>query len=141
MIWLLRAVVSLLSLQFLLGIWVTLFGSFPQTDSVETAVSYSGDPVLSAHYVLALVLLVLAVLLAAFAFARASSVRLSVSVFWAISSGVEFILSGFSNNTDSFSMAVAFIVAMAFYGLAQVAVLPSPPSESQHRDGSPVASP
>ena len=142
--WLLRVIVGLLSLQFLLGIWVALFGSFPSTNNVQTAVMYGGDPVLSGHYALAVVLLVLAVVVVLAAFRNGVPARLRwltlgglVSVLWAWISGVEFILSGFSNNSDSFSMAVAFIVAMTFYGLAQAAVLPRAPTSPRGDEGAP----
>jgi len=138
----LRILVSLLGVQFLLGIWVNLFGTFPSTDSVGTALMYGGDPVLSAHYVVALVVFLLALTL----LARTIRVRQPshlrwlilagfLSVVWASVSGVEFILSGFSNAGASFSMASAFIVAVSFYGVAQVAVMgmeqSSPPAGGQ----------
>jgi glucan phosphoethanolaminetransferase (alkaline phosphatase superfamily) len=143
--WLLRAIVLLLSLQFLFGIWVNLFGTFPATNDVQTAVRYGGDPVLTGHYVLAVVLLVLAIVLVYRTFrpgVRASLRWLSLggllSVLWAAVAGVEFILSGFSNNDDSFSMAFAFIVAMTFYGLAQAALLPRTPKAGRSDEGVPV---
>jgi len=143
--WLLRAIVILVSLQFLLGIWVNLFGTFPSTNNVQTAVMYGGDPVLSLHYVLAIILVVLAAVVTYRAFRPGvpMSVRWLVlggllSVFWAVAAGVELILSGFSNNGDSFSMAFAFIVAMTFYGLAQAALLPRAPA-SPRSDGVPSA--
>ena len=134
--WLLRAIVVLLSLQFVLGIWVNLFGSFPSTDSVSTAVMYGGDPVLTGHYLLAVVLLLLAVVVVYASIRPEIPRRLRwytlgglLSIVWAWAAGVEFILSGFSSNEASFSMALAFIVAMTFYGLAQAAVLPRAPVE------------
>jgi len=132
--WLLRAIVVLLSLQFVLGIWVNLFGSFPSTDSVSAAVMYGGDPVLTGHYLLAVVLLLLAVVVVYVSIRPGVPARLRwyalgglLSIVWAWAAGLEFILSGFSNGGDSFSMALAFIVAMTFYGLAQAAMLPRAP--------------
>ena len=138
----LRILVSLLGAQFLLGIWVNLFGTFPSTDSVGTALMYGGDPVLSAHYVVAVAILVLALFLVV----RTIRVRTPpsvrwlmlagfLSVVWACVSGAEFIVSGFTNNGASFSMAVAFIVAVSFYGVAQVAVI------GMDRDSPPVGGP
>jgi hypothetical protein len=132
---LLRAVVILLSLQFVLGIWVNLFGTFPPTDNLGTALSYPGDPVLTSHYALAVVLVILGIVVVVVAFRPGvrTSLRWIVilgllSIVWASASGVEFVLSGFSNNADSFSMAVAFIVTTGFYGVAQALVLPGGPS-------------
>jgi hypothetical protein len=126
----LRVLVSLLGVQFLLGIWVNLFGTFPSTDSVGTALMYGGDPVLSAHYVLAVVILLLALVLVVHTIRLRTPRHLRwlilagfLSVVWASLAGVEFILSGFSNAVASFSMAFAFIVAVSLYGVAQVAVL------------------
>ena len=140
--WWLRVIVGLLSLQFLLGIWVSLFGSFPSTNDVQSAVMYGGDPVLTGHYALAVVLLVLAVVVVLATFRSGVTARLRwltlgglVSVIWAWISGVDFILSGFANNSDSFSMAVALIVAMTFYGLAQAAVLPRAPASARGDEG------
>ncbi len=132
MVVLLRLTVGLLALQFLLGIWVALFGKFPDTHDLMTALAYSGDPVLTAHYALAFVLLLLAILLAYVSFAKGEPKRLRVltlagllSVLVALEAGVQFVLSGFANNDWSFVMAVGFIASMAFYGLAQaVAIAP-----------------
>lgn len=146
--WLLRIVVILLAAQFVLGIWVNLFGSFPSTKSVGTALMYGGDPVLTGHYLLGVLLFVLAVVLAASSFGPGTAPRVRwlvvaglLSVVWAATSGVEFILSGFSNAGASFSMALAFIVAMTFYGLAQAEVLKGEPTASRKSEDVPVASP
>ena len=99
---LLRLIVVLLSAQFVLGIWVNLFGSFPATNNVATAVEYGGDPVLTVHYGLAVVVVLLAIVLVAEAFRTDSRRSLRwmtaggfLSVVWASASGVQFILSGF----------------------------------------------
>ena len=142
--WLLRVLVLLISIQFLLGIWVNLYGSFPSTSDVRTAVTYGGDPVLTSHYVLAVILLVLAVVLLYRAFRpgipgglRWLALGGLLSIVWGAFAGLEFILSGFSNSDDSFSMAFAFIVAMTFYGLAQAAMLPRAPAPPRGGEGAP----
>jgi len=131
---LLRLIVLLLSAQFVLGIWVNLYGRFPRTDDVVTAVQYGGDPVLTAHYALAVAAVVLAAVIVAVAFRSDSRRSLRwmtvgglLSVLWASAAGLQFVLSGFSNGDASFSMALAFIVAMIFYGVAQARVLPGHP--------------
>jgi hypothetical protein len=132
---LLRLTVSLLALQFLLGIWVNLFGTFPATNSVLTAISYTGDPVLTAHYATAFILLLLAIILTVVSFRTGEPRRIGwlavgglLFILLAYESGIEFILSGFSNNTASFSMAVGFIGATAVYGVAQAVALTRAPA-------------
>lgn len=126
----LRAIVLLLTAQFLLGIWVNLFGTFPRTTSVLSAITYGGDPVLTAHYGLAVVLLLLAIGITVVSFRGTEPPTLRwfalgglLSIAWAYESGIQFILSGFADNLSSFSMALGFILAMTFYGLAQALVL------------------
>ena len=142
MVHLLRWVVVLVAVQFLLGIWVNLFGSFPSTSDVVTALSFTGDPVLTAHYVLAVVLLLLSIVivLVAFRSREAPAIRWCavggfLSILWAYESGIQFILSGFSNNVDSFLMAVGFIASTVFYGVAQVAALVGGPRSTDGTAG------
>jgi len=137
---LLRLIVVLLSAQFVLGIWVNLFGRFPTTDSVANAVEYGGDPVLTAHYAVAVLVVILAAILVALAFrtdTRGSLRWMTIgglfSVLWATAAGLQFILSGFSSSDASFNMALAFIVAMTFYGVAQALVLPALPERADVR--------
>jgi hypothetical protein len=137
---LLRVIVVLLSVQFVLGIWVNLFGSFPSTSNVEVAAVYSDDAVLTGHYVLAIVLVIVALVLVFVSFGKEERKGLRwlalgglLSILWASASGVQFILSGFSNNVDSFSMALAFIAATSFYGVAQALVLPAAPSSTPQK--------
>jgi hypothetical protein len=136
---LLRAVVILLSLQFLLGMWVNLFAAVPTTHNLAAAVGDPGDPVLVGHYALAVVLIVLGAFLVVVAFrsgARRTLVGTAVlgflSLLWASAAGVEFVLSGFSSNVDSFSMALAFVAATSCYGVARALVVPRVP-EAAHR--------
>lgn len=140
---LLRAAVVLLSLQFVLGIWANLFGSFPSTQRLGTAVSYAGDPVLTGHYVLAVVLVLLGIVLVVVAFRgptraslRAMVVLGLLAIVWASAAGVAFVASGFSSPSDSFSMALAFIFATSFYGVAQALALPRPPGTDAVPEGS-----
>jgi hypothetical protein len=131
----LRGIVVLLSAQFLLGIWVDLYGSFPSTTNLGRAMMYTGDPALSVHMVLAVLLVILAFVLAVGSFSAGAPARLRwvalgglLAVLWAYESGLQFVLSGFGNNLDSFSMAAAFVVAMVLYGIAQGLVATSSPA-------------
>jgi hypothetical protein len=122
----LRTIVILLSAQFLLGIWVNLFGTVPSTAGFEKALLYTGDPVLTAHMLLAVVIVVIGFVVAVASFGREVSrpfrwllVGGLLSVLWSYEWGVQLIDSGYSSGLDSFWMAVGFIAAMAFYGVAQ----------------------
>ncbi|HEV2166507.1 MAG TPA: hypothetical protein VGS23_05985 [Thermoplasmata archaeon] len=138
---LLRGVVVLLAIQFVLGIYANLFGPFSSTDSIEEALAYGGAPVLTAHYILAAVLVVLGLVLVASSFGREEPRGLRwltiaglLSILWASLSGLEFIRSGFTSNVDSFSMALGFIVATSFYGVAQALALPQETRDSRRDD-------
>jgi hypothetical protein len=129
----LRGLTMLLALQFLLGVWVGLFGTFPRTSSLKTALTYSGDPALTAHMLLAVVIVLVGFVVTVFAFGRDSpDPRLRwllvgglLSTLFAYEWGVQLILADFDNNTDVFWMAVGFIAAVAFYGVAQTMVAAS----------------
>lgn len=128
---LLRGTVVLLALQYLLGMWVNLFGPVPPTNDLGAALSYTGDPAFTAHVALAVLLLTLGIVIVFVSFREETRVGLRImvllgllSIFWASVAGVQFVRSGFSSNTASFSMALAFIVATSCYGIAQVLVLP-----------------
>lgn len=129
LLWL-RGLTMLLAVQFLLGIWVNLFGTFPVTSSLRTALTYTGDPALTAHMLLAVVIVLVGFVIAIFAFGRDSPdprLRWAVtggllSTLFAYEWGVQLILADYANNTDSFLMAVGFIAAVAFYGVAQTMV-------------------
>ena len=135
LVMLLRVIVVLLSVQFLLGMWVNLYGPVPSTDNLGLALSYTGDPSLTAHVALAVLLVILGIVIvvvAARGKTRASlrwAVLLgSLSILWASAAGIEFVLSGFASSADSFSMALAFILGTSCYGVAQALVLPASPT-------------
>lgn len=119
----LLALLTLLSVQFALGMWVNLFGSFPATSDVLAVVEARGDPVLQAHMVTAVVILATAILLIALASRRPlprSDLGWAVvglgTVLWAYESGIDLILSGFSSDLDSYSMAMGFLATYLVYG-------------------------
>jgi hypothetical protein len=111
-----------LAVQFILGMANNLFGTFPATSDVLQALS-SGDAMLVAHMSVAFVLLALGILVAVLAFRRPIPRRVAalgvagvLGIFWAFESGIEFVLSGFSNNLWSFSMSLGFLVVLVIYG-------------------------
>lgn len=117
-------VLLVLALQFVLGIWVNLFVSFPRTNEVERVLTSSTDPILLAHMAVAFTLLALGILVAALAVRSPLPYGLAAlgaagagTIFWAFESGIEFIVSGFTNGLASFSMALGFAAALSVYGL------------------------
>lgn len=143
-----RGILMLTAVQFLLGIWVSLYGALPTTGNVARVVEYSGDPALSAHLALAVVLVLVAFVLAVGAFSRSAPPRLRwpalgglLSLLVAYEAGFEFLLSRFQDNDYSFVMAVGFIAAIAFYGIAQGLVLDDTRSTAQERDAPPAGGP
>ncbi|HEV2428319.1 MAG TPA: hypothetical protein VGV64_00520, partial [Thermoplasmata archaeon] len=111
-----------LAVQFVLGIWVNLFGSFPRTTEVEGVLSSSTDPILLAHMAVAFLLLGLGIFVAALTVRSPLPYGLAAlgaagagTIFWAFESGIEFIVSGFTNGLASFSMALGFAAALSVY--------------------------
>ena len=112
-----------LAVQFVLGMANNLFGAFPATSDVLSALESPGDPLLIAHMVVAFLLLLLGIVVAVLAFRRpvprslaALAIGGLLAILWAYESGIEFILSRFSNDAMSFSMALGFLAALAIYG-------------------------
>lgn len=112
-----------LVVQFILGMATNLFVTLPATSNLLQALR-SGDPILVAHMSVAFVLLALGVGVAALGFRRPIPRKVSalslggvLAIFWAFESGVEFVLSGFTNSVASFSMASGFLGALVLYGV------------------------
>ncbi|MGB6500752.1 MAG: hypothetical protein WBG19_05065 [Thermoplasmata archaeon] len=125
-LWWIRILLLGLVAEFGLGLWLAKYGTFPVTHNVVTTLMYRGDPELSAHIGLAVILVVVAFIVAVSAFGGEAPPRLRwytlggfLALLAAYESGIEFILSGFANNDYSYSMLAAFFVSGAFYGLAQ----------------------
>ncbi|HTT25498.1 MAG TPA: hypothetical protein VMH90_00855 [Thermoplasmata archaeon] len=125
---------GLLAVQFVLGMAVNLFGSFP--DGVTTlggTFLYQGDPLLLLHITLAAILLGAALITVLLALsrevpwsARAAVLLAAGGVFGAAVAGYLFVSSGFSDDRDSFAMALGFLLAIVGYGTA-LPELPRPP--------------
>lgn len=121
-----RGLLLLLVLQYLLGEWVNLYGSFPAgAPSLGSALVDGSDPALVVHLVVALALLFGALLAAAFGWASGlPRLRLAtglgfLGVLLAAAGGILFVYSGYANEGDSFLMAVAFLLAFSAYATAQ----------------------
>lgn len=121
-----RGLLLLLALQYLLGEWVNLFGSFPGgPPSLGSALVDGSDPALALHLLVALALLFGALL--AFAFGWASQVRRLrlatglgfLGVLLAAAGGAWFVYSGYANDGASFLMAGAFLLVFSAFVSAQ----------------------
>ena len=126
-----------LFLQFLVGMWLNLFATFPQLagssgnimfgammGSMMSFMLSGGMSVLMVHMMtgfvmLALAVIVLAVSVTAYSDKKATGVLLGLaglgSILLAGISGLYFMYSGFSNDVYSYLMAVGFILAFMAY--------------------------
>ncbi|HTP54308.1 MAG TPA: hypothetical protein VML94_05030 [Thermoplasmata archaeon] len=123
------AIGGLLGVQLVLGIWLNLYGTYPATDNVVRAVMYRGDPELSAHLGIAVVLVVLAFVVAVSAFGAEAPPRLRwytlgtfLAILGAYEAGILLIESGFSSALDSLLMAAGFVVGVVFNVASQIIV-------------------
>jgi hypothetical protein len=119
-----RAMMPLLIVQFLLGMFANLFITFSaSTDPNPLAVVFTGgSPALMLHVVIAVVLFILALLVlisAAFihrppvvAIATAGLASTALAFF----SGIAFVYTSYTNNTLSYLMAVGFLFGLIIYG-------------------------
>ena len=122
----LRGLGLLLGVEFGLGIWLSAYGTFPDSTSLVRAATDRADPVLILHLALAAVLLVLAFAVAVRSFGSDAPPHLRwyvVGLFGALLAayecGSEFVLSNYNNNAFSLGMLVGFVAAAAFDGLGQ----------------------
>lgn len=123
---------ALLFVQFLLGMWLNLFASFPASNFYQSGIGgmmgsmmgfmpASGMSVLMIHMMLGYALFIVSILVFAFALGSKgrSPIVLSVlgltSVMIAGSGGLGFMFSGFQNDFFSYLMAMGFISAFAAY--------------------------
>lgn len=115
-------ILGLIGLQFFLGIWLNLFGSFPSgSGGLGAALTFTADPVLIVHGALGVVLGVGALGLLARSWSdplrtlRWFALGGLLGVVFASATGSGFVYSGYSNNVDSFLMAVGFGIALTAY--------------------------
>ena len=134
----------LLLAQFLLGMWLNLFVSFPTSlfsqpgigSMMGTMMGFmvtGGMPILMVHMMLGFALLVVSILVLAFAMGSSAPGLVLISVLGLVSvlaaglGGLGFMFSGFQNDLFSYLMAIGFIsafttyfVALSFPGLEQI---------------------
>jgi heme A synthase len=118
----LNGLLALIGIQFFLGMWLNLFGSFPTgSGSLGTAVTFTSDPILILHILLGILLVVGAIVLVARSWPdpmrsmRVFSLAGLAGLVFASLAGSGFVYSGYSSGVDSFLMAVGFGVALTAY--------------------------
>ncbi|MCI4363955.1 MAG: hypothetical protein L3K13_06625 [Thermoplasmata archaeon] len=121
----LAGLLVLLGLQYLLGMWVNLYGSFPSgPPSLGRALIDGNDAPLAAHVVLALALLFLGLVALGYSWSlpprrlRYLSATGLLALLVASAGGVAFVYSTYSSAPSSYLMAAAFLAAAASYGTA-----------------------
>ncbi|MCI4345849.1 MAG: hypothetical protein L3K07_03755 [Thermoplasmata archaeon] len=131
----LLGVLGLLGLQYLLGSWVNLFGSFPTGPaSLGNALVDVNDAPLVAHILLAVALLFLGLVALAYSWSlpprrlRLQTTGGFLSLLLASVGGLGFVYSSYSSASFSYLMAGAFLVAAALYGAA-LSIVGGPRSE------------
>jgi hypothetical protein len=139
----LRLELGLLALQFVLGMWLNFFGTFPSGVTTLAGVYADvGNPELLAHLVVAFLLVGASLIVAVLAQGRGlpRALRLLgvadlVAVLAAAIFGYEFVASAFTDDRMSFGMAMAFVVAVYLTFTAHGMAAPL----GQRRSGSPRA--
>ena len=123
---------ALLLVQFLLGMWLNLFGSFPtlsfnqsgfggMMSSMMGFMVAGGMSILMVHMMLGYALLIVSILVFAFAMGSEGQTPILLgalglaSVMVAGLGGLGFMFSGFQNDFFSYLMAVGFISAFTAY--------------------------
>jgi hypothetical protein len=120
------SILTLLFVQFLLGMWTNLFVAFPQpAPSVNPLdnVFLGGPYILAAHIIAGLVLGILSISVVVLSILVGNNRAIALasaglgSILLAGMSGIEFVLGWYTNNALSFSMAFAFALSFAIYFL------------------------
>ena len=118
------AILAFLIIQFILGMTLNLFTTFPNIPGGTLQPSqyipiFTQYPVLLVHYLLgiALFFMSMAMLVLSRVQKRIFLIALLgfLAVFGALISGLEFMFNAFQNNTFSFTMSIGFIVALIAY--------------------------
>ncbi|MDH2900164.1 MAG: hypothetical protein PXY39_04260 [archaeon] len=122
-------ILSLLVLQFLMGMWLNLFATFPTISTsfgmmgIMGSIMAGGMGLLIAHMMSGFLLVFASVAVLAFSAysGRTDVVLLGIAglalIVLAGISGLIFMFSGFQNNLYSYLMAVGFIFAFLVYSL------------------------
>src|SRR5579863_3654746 len=116
----LNGVLTVLAVEFFLGIWLNLFGTFPGA-GFGPALTDTADPVLIAHIVVGILMFVNGAVVLGLSFAsRTGPLRWFAAaglfgILLAGASGGDFVSTGYTDNVASFTMAVGFSIALTAY--------------------------
>lgn len=119
--------ILMLVIQFVIGMWMNLFATFPTSTYPSTMFGMMGAmflmPELIAHMMLGILILLISLVIFIMLMIEGDYVSsvLSAIAFISIAvaaiAGMEFVFSGFSNNVFSFMMALGFIFSVMAYFL------------------------
>ena len=122
--WTYRAL-GLLAFQFALGMWVNLFGAFPDSATFGGLFLFQGDAPLLVHVTVAALLLGTAAVTVALSLGRGvpwgARVLVAVGgigVVVAAVFGYLFLASGYATDGYSYGMALGFLLAVLGYAMA-----------------------
>ena len=125
----------LVALEFILGMWLNLYGVFPTSNSAATAISDSGNPALIAHMVVGVLLFVGSIGIVAQSFrdpyrpGRVFTMAGMIAVVLTGLFGLGFIYSSYGNNAYSLGMALGLLAIVTIYYEALVALRSHPLGE------------
>ena len=127
---------SLLIIQFILGMWMNLFAVYPNIHSSSYG-TFSGMrgmfsvmqamfsvPELMVHMMMGVLILFISLIILILTIVRGNPALIIlgfiafVSIAVAGIGGMEFVLSGFSNNVFSFMMSLGFLFTVVSYALS-----------------------
>jgi heme A synthase len=120
------------ALQFILGIWLNLYGGFPSSNSAASAITDAGDPALVLHTLLGLLLFVGSVGIVVQALrdpykpVRVLAVTGMIAVLLTGLFGFGFVYSGYANNAYSLGMAIGLLAVVTIYYETLVALRSHP---------------
>jgi hypothetical protein len=128
------AVVSLLIIEFLLGMWVNLYAAFPIGTKLSLSLQpdFSGKVELQVHLILGVLLGVISLIVLIFSALLKKVGALALGLVGVISiaaagfSGLALASGGYTNTGESYVMAVAFLVAILIYvNIGRLVPIPS----------------
>lgn len=125
----------LVALEFILGMWLNLYGLFPSSNSAAAAITDGTNPALIAHMVVGVLLFVGSIGIVAQArrdpyrpvrvFALAGVIAVLLTGFF----GLGFVYSSYANNAYSLGMAIGLLAIVTIYYEALVALRSHPLGE------------
>lgn len=125
----------LVALEFILGMWLNLYGVFPSSSSATAAISDSGNPDLIAHMIVGVLLFVGSIAIVVQSLrdpyrpVRVFAIAGLIAVVLTGSFGLGFIYSSYDNNAYSLGMALGLLAIVTIYYESLVALRSHPLGE------------